>query len=61
VSLVVAVLGTPVGYAAAHSAFQHAWLALAAVAVAGALTAPFMTPRRQVEAESLPAAELVST
>jgi len=47
VSLVVAVLGTPVGYAAAHTAFRHAWIALAAVAVLGALVAPAMTPRTQ--------------
>jgi EmrB/QacA subfamily drug resistance transporter len=45
VSLTVALLGHPVGYAAAHTAFQHAWWALAAVALAGALTAPAMTPR----------------
>ncbi len=46
VSLVVALLGTPVGYSAAHSAFQHVWWALAAVAVLAALAAPGMTPRR---------------
>jgi EmrB/QacA subfamily drug resistance transporter len=44
VSLVVAVLGTPVGYAAAHTAFQHTWWAFAAVAVLAALAAPGMTP-----------------
>jgi hypothetical protein len=49
VSLVVAVLGTPVGYEAAHTAFQHTWWALAAVAVLGALAAPAMTPRTQVD------------
>ena len=47
VSLVVAVLGTPVGYAAAHAAFQHTWWALAVVAVVAALAAPGMTPRRR--------------
>ena len=46
VSLVVAVLGAPVGYAATHAAFQHAWWALAGVALLGALAAPAMTPRR---------------
>lgn len=46
VSLVVAALGTPVGYAAAHSAFQHAWWATAGVAVLAAIAAPFMTPAR---------------
>lgn len=59
VSLVVAVLGSPIGYVAAHAAFQHAWLAVAAVAVLGALTAPFMTPKREIEIE--PAVELVAT
>src|SRR3954451_9216701 len=49
VSLVVAVLGSPVGYDAAHVAFQHTWWALAAVAVLGALAAPAMTPRTQVD------------
>jgi hypothetical protein len=44
VSLVVAVLGTPVGYAAAHAAFQHTWWAFAAVAVLAAAAAPGMTP-----------------
>ena len=43
--LVVAVVGTPVGYAAAHDAFRHAWWALSAVAVLAALFAPAMTPR----------------
>jgi MFS family permease len=43
VSLVVAVLGTPTTYDAAHTAFQHAWWLLAAVAAAGALSAPLMT------------------
>ncbi|MHA3701514.1 MFS transporter [Jatrophihabitans sp. YIM 134969] len=46
VSLVVAVLGVPVGYAAAHAAFQHTWWAFAAVAALAALAAPGMTPRR---------------
>lgn len=47
VSLVVAALGTPVGYPAAHTAFQHAWIVLAALAVLGALTAPLMTPQQR--------------
>lgn len=45
VSLLVAVLGTPATYHAAHAAFQHAWWALAVAGVLAALTAPFMTPR----------------
>jgi MFS family permease len=61
VSLVVAVLGTPVGYAAAHTVFQRAWLALAAVAVLGALTAPLMTPQRRIETEPVTPTELVPT
>ncbi len=46
VSLVVAVLGAPVGYAAAHTAFQHTWWAFAGVAVLAAAGAPGMTPKR---------------
>ncbi|GAA2058818.1 MFS transporter [Williamsia deligens] len=48
VSLVVAAIGAPIGYAAAHNAFQHAWWAAAAVAVAAALAALLMTPQRAV-------------
>lgn len=44
VSLLVAILGTPIGYAAAHNAFQEAWWVLAVVAVAGAVAALGMTP-----------------
>jgi EmrB/QacA subfamily drug resistance transporter len=47
VSLLVAVVGVPVGYAAAHAAFQHAWWALAAVAALAAVTALGMTPKPQ--------------
>ena len=39
VSVLVAVLGTPVGYAAAHTAFVHGWLAGCAMAALGAVTA----------------------
>ncbi len=46
VSLFVAVVGAPVGYAAAHAGFQHAWWAMAAVGALAALTAPAMSPRR---------------
>ncbi|MGV8874172.1 MAG: DHA2 family efflux MFS transporter permease subunit [Rhodococcus sp. (in: high G+C Gram-positive bacteria)] len=46
VSLIVAILGTPVGYEAAHTVFQHAWWALAGVAFLAALAAPGMTPAR---------------
>jgi EmrB/QacA subfamily drug resistance transporter len=44
VSVVVAVIGNPVGYEAAHTAFQRGWWALAAVALLGAVAAPAMTP-----------------
>jgi hypothetical protein len=45
VSLLVALLGTPQGYAEAHRVFQHAWWAEIGVAVLGAVTALGMTPR----------------
>jgi hypothetical protein len=48
VSLFVAVLGTPSGYAAVHTGFQHAWWALVSAAGAGALTAFGMTPSARV-------------
>ena len=44
VSLLIAFLGSPTTYAAAHTAFQHAWWFFAGVAGVGALAAPFMTP-----------------
>ncbi|MFN2560602.1 MAG: DHA2 family efflux MFS transporter permease subunit [Jatrophihabitans sp.] len=45
VSLIVAVLGTPADFAAAHTAFRHAWWALASVTVVAAVAAIGMTPR----------------
>lgn len=45
VSLLVAILGTPTTYAAAHAVFQHAWWAMAGVSVLGAATALLMTPQ----------------
>ena len=47
VSLVVATVGAPIGYAAAHNAFQHAWWATAGVAALAAIAAVFMTPARR--------------
>ena len=44
VSVVVAVLGTPVGYHAAHQAFQHAWWTVAGISLLAAVLAPRMTP-----------------
>ena len=61
VSLVVAVLGTPIGYAAAHTAFQHTWTILAAIAVLAALSAPPMTPTQRIEAEPIAPVELLAT
>jgi hypothetical protein len=45
VSILVAILGNPATYDAAHTVFQHAWWALAAVGVVAAVAAPAMTPR----------------
>ena len=44
VCILVAILGNPAGAAAAHTVFRHAWWALAAVGVVGAVVAPRMTP-----------------
>ncbi|MGX7694129.1 DHA2 family efflux MFS transporter permease subunit [Gordonia polyisoprenivorans] len=46
VSVLVAIIGSPVGYDAVHAVFQHAWWTLAVVAAAGAVTALGMTPRQ---------------
>jgi EmrB/QacA subfamily drug resistance transporter len=45
VSLFVAILGTPVGYAELHDSFQHVWWMVAAAMMAAAIAAPGMTPR----------------
>ena len=50
VSLVVATVGAPVGYSAAHNAFQHAWWATAGVAILATCAARFMTPARNAAA-----------
>jgi EmrB/QacA subfamily drug resistance transporter len=47
VSVLVAVLGSPHGFAEAHGAFRDAWWVIAGVAGLAALTALGMTPRRQ--------------
>ena len=47
VSLVVAVLGSPLSYQAAHTVFVRAWWLLAGVAILAALTAIRMTPSRR--------------
>jgi EmrB/QacA subfamily drug resistance transporter len=46
VSVFVAVLGSPIGYAATHRGFQHAWWVLVAADVLAAVTALGMSPRR---------------
>lgn len=50
VSVLVAILGAPTGYSAAHAAFQDGWWTLAAVAVLAAVAALGMTPRRSTTA-----------
>jgi hypothetical protein len=45
VSVIVAILGTPTSYAAAHTAFVHGWWAVAAVSLLAVLSARGMTPR----------------
>jgi EmrB/QacA subfamily drug resistance transporter len=47
ISILVAILGTPVGYAAAHTSFTYAWWTMALVSFAGAATALGMSPRRK--------------
>jgi hypothetical protein len=57
VSVLVALLGTPVGYAAAHDAFQRVWLAVAVSSVVAAAAALGMTPRTARVAEPVVAPE----
>jgi MFS family permease len=51
VSVLVAVLGHPSGYADAHAAFQRVWLAVAISTVLAAAAAIGMTPRTEREPE----------
>jgi hypothetical protein len=46
ISVLVAVLGSPSGYAVTHAHFVHAWLVIAAVGIAGGVAALRMSPRR---------------
>ena len=46
ISLLVAVLGTPTGYAATHAAFQRVWWVLAGFGLLAAIAAFGMTPRK---------------
>jgi EmrB/QacA subfamily drug resistance transporter len=52
VSVLVAVIGTPHGYAATHDAFRTAWLVLAGVAGFAAVSALGMTPSRSRQPRS---------
>src|SRR5205823_8761169 len=45
VSVFVAVVGTPHGFAAVHAAFRNSWWAIAGVSAAAAVSAFGMTPR----------------
>ena len=51
VSIFVAVLGAPHGYAATHAAFQHAWWTISVAATLSAVTAIGMTPRTKSASE----------
>ncbi len=46
ISVLVAVVGTPRSYPAAHRVFVHVWLAVGLFALVGAVTAVGITPRR---------------
>jgi EmrB/QacA subfamily drug resistance transporter len=46
ISVLVAVLGSPHGYPATHTAFVHAWLVIGAVGLLGGVAALGMSPRR---------------
>jgi hypothetical protein len=58
ISVLVALLGTPVGYGATHTAFVHAWVVIGATGLLGAVAAFGMTPRRPVALTPGPVAEL---
>jgi EmrB/QacA subfamily drug resistance transporter len=60
VSLVVAVLGSPLSYTAAHTVFVRAWWLLAAAAVLAAATAVRMTPEGVVAQAAESEAEAVA-
>jgi EmrB/QacA subfamily drug resistance transporter len=51
VSLLVALLGRPEGYATLHAAFQRSWWAVAATSLAAAVAALGMTPRTRAISE----------
>jgi EmrB/QacA subfamily drug resistance transporter len=47
VAIFVAVIGSPHGYSAVHSAFQHAWWVIVAASAMAAVAGLRMTPRRR--------------
>jgi EmrB/QacA subfamily drug resistance transporter len=57
VSLAVAVLGTPLGYADAHTAYVNAWLMVGGFMVIAAIAALGMTPRRLQPTRPVPEPE----
>ncbi|MCW2888913.1 MAG: hypothetical protein QOE54_6194 [Streptosporangiaceae bacterium] len=57
VSLLVAVLGSPHGYPATHTAFERTWLVTTGFMVVAALTAAGMTTRPRAAAEPVAATE----
>lgn len=59
VSVLVALLGAPVGYTAAHRAFQAGWIAAAFAALLGAAAALGMTPRHAPDIAAPPTPEQV--
>ncbi|MBO1756641.1 MFS transporter [Allobranchiibius sp. CTAmp26] len=57
VSILVAILGSPIGLAHAHHVFRLAWLTIAGIGVAGALVSVGITPsRRAVTTNAVPVA-----
>lgn len=54
ISVLVAVLGSPRGYPATHTAFVHAWLVIGAVGLLGGVAALGMSPRRPVAPALVP-------
>jgi EmrB/QacA subfamily drug resistance transporter len=61
VSLLVALLGTPVGFDHAHRAFQLGWAACAILAVLAAIPALRMTPRNAADLSAEPVTAGVAT
>ncbi|MET4924429.1 MFS transporter [Streptomyces sp. PSRA5] len=55
ISLLVAILGTPLTYDATHEAFVHAWIAIGIFMMAGAATAFGMTSRPAARGSRAPA------